>query len=384
MSYEYLRQKDVFPFRLAKEIGRIEEHVLELNPADEERVRRIHQESIVIDFHNHLYVLPDDMKDIDTYSRLGRPTTGYKGMKQAGMTACLNGMGGLTARRNCPVPWQFEDVVWDLGMRQADMDHHKDAVMRGYSVKDILEAKKSGKVAIVPHIENGGVIGNDLDKLDVLYGLGIRCMGLSYNSRTPIADGSTERGDGGMSRFGLKVIERMNRLGILIDFSHSSDLSTKEGIEASEAPCCYTHAIARGITDNAKGKSDELLEMIAKRGGVIGVEAVPNITSLGEKQTVFDAIDHVEYIVKRVGMDHVAIGTDVMFGDHVAFHKQIADSMGLKEAIKAFNADHVEYIENPGQLPNVTRALVARGFSNEEIKKIMGGNVLRLLDKTVG
>jgi membrane dipeptidase len=88
--------------------------------------------------------------------------------------------------------------------------------------------------------------------------------------------------------------------------------------------------------------------------------------------------------MKRVGIDHVAIGTDAMFGDHVGFHKQIAVPLGLTEMVKEFKADYIDYIENPGQLPNVTRALVARGFSDEEIKKIMGANVLRLLEKTIG
>ncbi|MBI5969186.1 MAG: membrane dipeptidase [Deltaproteobacteria bacterium] len=383
MSYEYL-QENVIPVPLCKVVGRIEERVVELSPKDEERAARLHQESIVIDFHNHLTVLPEDLKDFETLARFGRPAMGYEGIKRSGMTACLCGFGGSMGRRSSPTPWQLNDLIWDLGIRQADMDHHQAAVIRGYSVKDILEAKKSGKTAIIPHIENAQMIDNDLDRLDMLYGLGIRCLGLSYNSRTTVADGCTERTDSGLSSFGFKVIERMNRLGMLIDLSHSSDLATKEAVEASGAPCCCTHTFAQGLHKNPRGRSDILLKIIAERGGVIGVAAVPNLISHKEVQTVFDVLDHLDYFVNLVGIDHVAIGTDAMFGDHVGLHRYIRGFMDMTKALKELPATHIEFIENPGQWPNITRALVARGYADDEIKKIIGGNVLRLLQQTIG
>jgi membrane dipeptidase len=384
MSYEYLKKENVLPVKLCKEIGRIEESIVELNPDDEERAIRLHQESIVIDFHNHLYVLPENMEDLNIYSRIGRPTTGYEGIKKSGMTACLCGFSGMTARRLSPVPWQFEDAVWDIGMRQADIDHHRDVVMRGYCKKDILDAKRSGRTAIIPHIENAGIIGNDIDRLDVLYGLGIRCMGLTYNTNNFIGAGLKDRNDSGLSKFGIKVVERMNRLGMLIDFSHSSEQSIREGVEASERPCCCTHMVAKALENNPRGLSDELFELLAKHDAVIGLEAVPNITSFKDVQSVFDVIDHVDYLVKLIGIDHVAIGTDAMFADHVAFHKAMLEAMGMAGMTKNFPATHIEYIENPSQLPNVTRALVARGYKDDEIEKIIGGNILRLLEQTIG
>ncbi len=383
MSYEYLLE-DVIPVQMCKVVGRIEELAVELSLKDEERAMGLHQESIVIDFHNHLTVYPEKMENLEIWARSGRLATGFEGVKQSGMTACLCGFGNSPARRSSPTPWQFNDVIWDLGMRQADMDHHQDVVIRAYSVKDILEAKKSARTAVIPHIENAQLIDNDLDRLDVLYGLGVRCMGLTYNSRNTIADGCTERTDCGLSSFGFKVVERMNRLGMLIDLSHSSPIATKEAFEASKAPCCCTHALARGVYDNPRGKSDDLIKLMAEHGGLIGIAAVPNLISNKEVQTVFDVIDHVDYLVKLVGIDHVAIGTDALFGDHVSLHKYIRGIMDMTIALKELPATHLEYIENPGQWPNITRALVARGYSDDEIKKIIGGNVLRLLEQTIG
>ena len=383
MAYEYLQQ-NVIPVKLCKEIGRIGERIVDLSKKDEERAMRLHQESIVIDFHLHDTVLPEDLKDFETLARSGRPAIGYEGIKRSGLTACLCGFGGSMGRRSSPTPWQLTDIIWDLGIRQADMDHHPDVGIRGYSVKDILEAKKSGRMAIIPHVENAQMIDNDLDRVDMLYGLGLRCLGLSYNSRTTVADGCTERTDGGLSSFGFKVIERMNRLGMLIDLSHSSDIAAKETIEASKAPCALTHTFARALFENPRGRSDDLLKLLAGRGGVIGVAAVANLMSGKEVQTVFDVIDQVHYLVKLVGVDRVAIGTDAMFGDHVGMHKIMRGVMDMGKALKNLPAPYLEYIENPSEWPNLTRALVARGYSDEAIKKIIGENVLRLLEQTIG
>ena len=157
MAYEYLKET-VVPVKLCREVGRIKERPLELSQKDEERALRLHRESIVIDFHNHLTVLQEDMKDFETLARSGRPATGFEGIKNSGMTACLCGFGGSMGRRSSPTPWQFNDVIWDLGIRQADMDHHPDVVVRGYSVKDIREAKKSGRTAVIPNIENAQMV----------------------------------------------------------------------------------------------------------------------------------------------------------------------------------------------------------------------------------
>ncbi len=383
MSYEYL-EEDVIPVKLAKEVGRVEEKIVPLSPKDEERARRLHAESIIIDFHVHLTVLPENMKEMELLARSGRPATGFEGVKKSGMTACLSGYGGSMGRRSSPTPWQFQDAIWDLGIRTADNDHHPDVVMRGYSVKDILEAKKNGKTAILPMIENGQMIDNDVDRVDVLYGLGVRSLGLSYNSRTTLADGCTERADAGLSNLGFKVIERMNRLGMLIDLSHSSDLSSKETIEASKSPCCFSHAFARGVFNTPRGKSDDLLKLMAQRGGIIGVTAAPNLFSHKPAQTIYDVLDHLDYIVKRVGIDYVAIGTDCMFGDHVTMHQYLHRVMDMTKAFGDFPAPYVDYIENPGQFPNFTRALISRGYSDEDIRKILGENVLRILRQTIG
>jgi membrane dipeptidase len=383
MAYDYLGQ-NVIPVKLCKEIDRIGERVVKLSQKDEERAMRLHRESIVIDFHLHDTIMPEDLKDFETLARSGRPAVGYEGIKKSGLTGFLRGFGGSMGRRSSPAPWQLNDIIWDLGIRQADLDHHPEVGIRGFSAKDIRKAKETGRTAMIPHVENAQIIDNDIDRVDMLYGLGLRCLGLSYNSRTTVADGCTERTDGGLSSFGFKVIERMNRLGMLIDLSHSSDIAAKETIEASKVPCALTHTFARGLFNSPRGRSDDLLKLLAERGGVIGVAAVANLMSGKEVQTVFDVIDQVDYLVKLVGVDHVAIGTDAMFGDHVGMHKLMRGVMDMMKALRELPAPYVEYIENPGEWPNLTRALVARGYPDEAVKKIIGENVLKFLERTIG
>jgi membrane dipeptidase len=218
MSYEYLG-KNVVPVALAKEVDRITEKTVALSPAEEERAMRLHRESIVIDFHVHLTILPENLGEYDRLARSGRPATGFEGTRRSGLTGCLLAFAGSMVRRSSPAPWKFEDLVWDLGVRWADMDHRPDLFLRAYTAADIVRAKQAGRTAVLAMAENTQMVDNDLDRLDVLYGLGIRSLGLTYSARTTAGDGCNERTDAGLSRFGLKVIERMNRLGMLIDLS---------------------------------------------------------------------------------------------------------------------------------------------------------------------
>lgn len=381
--YAYLHNPSAITVELAPDIGGPRDTVLEI-PADKEiRAARLFKESIIFDLHNHVHRLPEHMaQDFESYARSGRVAMGYAGIAKSGMTGCFNGYGGSVGRRSSPQAWQFEDILWDMGMRQADILHHPDVTMVGTCVADIFEAKKRGICAIFANVENAGIIGNEIDRLDVLYGLGVRCLGLSYNQRNTLADGSGEEEPGGLSRFGRKAVVRMNQLGMLMDFAHSSDRAILDTLEISKAPCCLSHSIPRALRDHPKAKSDELLKKIAAADWVFGIQSVPNVTSSKKEQSIFDVADQIDHCVEVMGIEHVAIGTDSMFGSHLDLHKCISKMMGHGET--AYNGEYVKYLENPGEWPNVGRVLVARGYSDQDIVKLLGMNIVRLLEKTIG
>lgn len=383
MSFEHIKHKKIKEYKLVKEIGRVPSSVVELDPEQEARAMELHKDAIVIDFHSHPILMPQDMSEFEGYIRRGRYHTGYEGLQKSGITACLDGMGSL-AYISAMAGWQFEDVIFELGMRLSDFDHHRDKVIIGRFAQDIIRAKKEGKIAIIPHIENVGAIGNYLDRIDVLYGLGYRCMGLTYNDSNWIGGGRTERDPSGLSHFGRDVVGRINDLGALIDLAHAGDAAIMEALEVSEAPCVTTHDCAFAVHPFSRCKSDHILKTIADKGGLIGIEAVANVLSKNPKQGIEDVLNHMEHTIKVAGIDHVAIGSDTLFGDHVELHRRIVDFIDISKMLHEFPTEYMDGIENPSDIPNVTRGLVKRGYSDEEIKKLIGENVLRVFEEVVG
>jgi len=133
-------------------------------------------------------------------------------------------------------------------------------------------------------------------------------------------------------------------------------------------------------------KTDEQIQAVAEKGGLIGICAVPNFLANTKRQGIQDLLNHVDYVVKLVGVDYVAIGLDNLFGDHVAYHRKVmGEGSGITSRIGVkLVADYMEGIESLEEWPNITRGLVSRGYSDQEIEKIIGSNALRIMDRTIG
>jgi membrane dipeptidase len=180
----------------------------------------------------------------------------------------------------------------------------------------------------------------------------------------------------------------MNKLGMTIDTSHCGDQTALDSIEFSEKPTFISHVGARALWNTNRMKPDHVLKACAERGGVIGIESAPH-TTLTEKHTehtIESYMEHFEYVAELVGIDHVAFGPDTLFGDHVGLHHAFASQLSISSAHGGVTFDEVEYVkglENPSEvMPNVARWLVSHGYSDEDIAKVMGLNVLRVLEET--
>ena len=368
------------PYTFVKQIGRVSEHVVPLSESQEKRAVRLHEESIVFDLHMHSWILPDNKEEIVKWSgeRRAQAEVGYDGVKKGGLTAFIDCLGGLAHS------WTFDNVVESFGFRLSNMDRNYDKVIRGLRAEDVKRAKDEGKFAIFLGVENADQIHRDLDLIDVLHGLGVRCMGLSYNVRNAFADGRTERTDGGLSELGQEAIARMNSLGIIVDAVHSGEQVTLDAAAASTAPIIVSHMGARGVYPTKRMATDEELRAVAGTGGVVGVHSGPNVLSNKTRQSVADLVDHIDYCVKLIGIDHVAAGTDNYFGDK-AMNVEI--EMGSDKGMKSYidlRAPYMEGIESPSEWPNITRELVRRDYSDEDIQKVIGGNTLRIVEAVVG
>lgn len=218
-----------------------------------------------------------------------------------------------------------------------------------------------------------------LDNIDILYRLGVRRFSAILDFRNYIGDGTFERYDSGLSYYGLAFLERMNKVGMITDLAHWGEKSSFDAIEASENPLVISHSGARAlIPKNKRLKSDELIKALVEKGGILGVCGIPNYLAQTKRQGIKNVLDHIDYIVNLVGVDYVALGTDIIFGHHAAdpVHYYYLRNMGLEVA-----AEYMEGIESVEEWPNIIRGLVARGYSDQEIEKIIGGNTLRVMDK---
>lgn len=386
-SYDYLEAgKDFKTFALVLESNRVKSKVVELTKNEEDRANSLLEKYIMISLHDHPFVLPKDLNNVFEYVKRNRIYTGYHGLSVSGLDgvfdALLNSFNTITSN----LPWRWDSVINELGMKLCDIAH-QDYAIRADSVDDIVKARNEGKVAIVPHLEGASMIENDPDRIDILYGLGIRCTGLVYSEANMIGSGLKEKTDAGLTEFGYTVVDRFNKVGMTIDLSHVGDTTTMDAIGASKKPVLMTHTGCRSLWDTKRMKSDETLKALAEKGGVLGIEAAPHTTLSPEhpRHSIDSVIDHFERAVDTIGIDHLGFGPDTLFGDHVGMHHLFASELGIKGAVSAMKYEEVEFVnglENPSEFKNIVRALVKRGYSDQEIEKVMGKNVLRVLRET--
>jgi membrane dipeptidase len=383
-SYGYLAPGDIPAFALSPEFHRVAPYDSPASQAERDRAERLLRENVVISLHDHPVQFPDDMRETPQYNRTGRQHTAFAGLMASGMTIVFDNMMDGTACVTGNAPWRWLDIITDLGMRQADLAHQDDVVVIR-TLSDIDAAKRDGKVGLVFGLEAATPIENELDRLDVLFGLGLRQIGIAYSDANALGSGLSEKVDAGLTNFGRRAVQRMNQVGLAIDISHSSDRTGLDVCAASEQPVFMTHAGARAIWDTSRMKSDDVLRAVAETGGVIGMSAAPHTTLSHEhpRHSILSVMDHFLYCVDLVGVDHVAFGPDTLYGDHVQLHSvfghllRVADLGGPTYE----KVDYVDGLENPTEnFTNIAQWLVQRGFSDDEIVAVLGANIVRALE----
>ena len=382
-SYSYLPPGERPDFDLDPEFDRVPPYQQGLDDAQLQRVRQLLADNVVISLHDHPVRFPRDMSQTPAYNRTARQHTAFEGLRRSGMTCVFDNMMDGTACVTGHAPWRWDDVIADLGMRQADLAHQDDVTV-ARTVADIHAAKASGRVALVFGLEAATPIENELDRLDILFGLGLRQIGIAYSDSNALGSGLSEPGDGGLTLFGRRALARMHAVGLAVDISHSSDRTGLDVCAAATAPVLMTHAGARALWDIPRLKGDPVLRAVAGTGGVIGMSAAPHTTISRDhrRHTIDSVMDHFEYIAGLVGIEHVAFGPDTLFGDHVALHSTFSHllSGATASAPEHPRVEYVEGLESPVEcFPNITGWLVRHGYSDADIAAVLGGNILRAL-----
>ena len=235
-------------------------------------------------------------------------------------------------------------------------------------------------------IEGAAPIENEVDRIDILYGLGVRQLGVTYSESNALGSGCKEDHDGGLTMFGKQCVERMNKVGMLIDVSHCGSQTAYDAVVHSTKPIIMSHTGAKGVWNTKRLASDELIQAIAAKGGVVGIEAAPHTTMSKTRMThdIDSYMEHFEYVKNLVGIDHVGFGVDCMYGDHVGLHHAFAAALSTGDTSKTTvpyqEVPFVKYLENPTEASwNIPRWLIKHGYTDEEIINVLGGNAIRVL-----
>jgi membrane dipeptidase len=362
-----------------------------------QKALKLHRSAIVVDTHNDITtMMVDDDYDIGQ-SSVGKYHTDLARMKEGGLTAEFFSVyvdrkyaeqGGSARRALDQIDWVYRAV-----------ERYPQQLMLATTAADIRRAKKQGKVAALMGIEGGHALENSLFALRDFYRLGVRYMTLTHNNANDWADSNRESKHNGLTEFGREVVREMNRIGMLVDVSHVADKTMADVLDISTAPIIASHSSARAIANHPRNIPDDLLRRIAKNGGVVMINFYPAFISEAylaadrarderlkaqrdalraqfkddakrlaeELQKLNDAnplppvplsvlIDHFDHVAKVAGIDHVGIGSDF---DGVPTLPQ-----GM---------------EDIAQLPKITYELLRRGYSEQDVRKVLGENFLRVM-----
>jgi len=296
--------------------------------------------------------------------------------RSSGITAFHNsvGVGGPSA---------YEDALQFIAAWSGFAGRNSDVFTLVGRAQDLDHAKAKQKIAVIMGLQNADEF-REPKEVKAFYELGLRCAQLTYNSQNFIGSGSTDRVDGGISDYGVEIIKAMNEVGMLVDVSHSGDRTTLDAIELSPKPIAFTHSNCRALNNHPRLKTDEAIRKLAAKGGVMGITGVRNFVKDKEPTTVEDIVDHIDHVVKLVGIEHVGIGTDsdLMGYDHMPPDQYKQLKAGYKSSYAFRDKIDTDGFNHPRKMYDLTAALVRRGYSDSNIQAVLGGNFRRLLGST--
>lgn len=264
----------------------------------------------------------------------------------------------------------FENILQILAGYRSFIRSHPDEYVLALTVSDILDAKQSGKLAIAFDLEGSEMLLGNIDLISLYYDLGVRQMLLAYNKDNRASGGCVE-GNIGLTEFGKDVVREMNRVGMVVDATHMGYRATMEVFDLSTKPVIFSHSNPTALRTHVRNITDEQIKACAKTGGVVGINGIGDFLGGTQSEKV---VEHIEYVMNLVGPEHVGIGLDYVVDkqeliDYVTFHPDIFPPDKMKNVLS--------FVE-PEQLPEITEILRRKGYSEQLIRGILGGNFLRV------
>lgn len=339
---------------------------MDLTPAQEERARRVHEEALILLAHDH-YAPPDDLENM-----------------QAGRIAAKILLAVVDARVFSPDPedyrrsipqiegW-FEDAKAIYRKILAEIAARPD-LMLIRSTSDVLKAKRQGRIGILLGSEGGKLIEYDIENVNRLYAMGLRHILLSWAFNNQLTKGELDREGGGLTALGRDVVARMNELGMIVDITHISRPAMQDVLEVSTRPVLNSHSTLKSISGRIPAMTEAEIRQLVDKGGVFALHFMTHMLTgrFEPRATLEEVLRQIDAIVDIGGIDCLALGPDYL---------PYTDEFKLNS-----NQPNLTFpigLETTGQLQNLTRALVWRGYSDDAIEKILGKNLLRLFSETL-
>lgn len=301
--------------------------------------------------------------------------------------------GGATAVAPTVGGWKpASEAIKAIGswIRFIEENEHLILVRRA---KDIESAKKTSKIGIMLHFQGTDPLEGELDLIPVYKALGVGMIQLTYNTKNRVGDGAQERTDCGLSHFGIDFVKRCNESNVIIDCSHTGYRTTMEAIERSEHEVVFSHANAKAVKNSSRNITDEQIKAVAETGGLVGAAGFPSFVSDSDRPTLDQFIAHIDHVVEVAGIDHVGLGIDYYTGQHLvadpenaeaSYRRNIKDGRWRADAYPPPPHRYPEGIETPSRLPRLTGRLFERGYSEQDVRKILGLNWLRVFKAVWG
>jgi membrane dipeptidase len=339
-------------------------------PKPSDQALRLHHSTPVADLHLDI-LLTNHLLRYDIMKRHRHPLPFSPLVYQADIPrlqdagVAIAGLGLVTAPLKIAAPLRYRQVRSQLAYLRKTCEENPRALRMIDNAESMHTTIEVGAIACLPGIEGAHALSGDLNKLDEFYKMGVRYFTLAHftgNEACNCPKGLYNDNPPGLTDFGRKLVDRMQKLGIILDLAHTEKQAFMEAAERVEKPVIVSHTGIRGAFDHWRNIDDEQLEAVAKTGGVVGVMIAPNFLGGAQIRPLSDVTDHILHAVKIVGADHVGLGTDL--------------DGWIKTMPKAF--------DDVADLPLITDQLLQRGLPEKDVKKILGENVVRVIDANLG
>ncbi|MDZ7786633.1 MAG: membrane dipeptidase [Halofilum sp. (in: g-proteobacteria)] len=296
--------------------------------------------------------------------------------------------GGLDAVHVTATYWEnARELLSNLGRWNRRFEAHADLIRPVETADDIRAARREGRTAIIFGLQNCSPIEDDIDLVALFKRLNVHVMQLSYNNQSLVCAGCFEETDPGITRFGRQVIREMNRVGMVIDMSHSAEFSTLEAIRLSERPVVVSHANPQFYHATSRNKSEMVMRALAESGGLMGFSCYPFHLDNGSQTSIDEFTGMIARSAEVMGVECLGIGTDLCQDQPVSVLQWMRNGRWSKvmdygegSAERPSWPEPLPWFRTAADFPNIAAALRERGFDATEVDRIMGGNWLRFLD----